>query len=107
MGRKMSGQSRAGVVNWTARHGGNLVRFHAQHDQVGLAEIGDAVARGYAGDDVLVLLPKDQAVLANGLQLRPARDDADLFTGLGELGGQQAADGARAAGLNRRLGGAQ
>ena len=78
------------------RDGGNLVRLHAQHDQIGLAEFGDAIARSYASDDVLSPPSKYQAVLANGLQLRAARDDADLFAGLGELGGQQAADGARA-----------
>jgi hypothetical protein len=32
-------------------------------------------------------------MLADGVQLRAAGDNADLFASLGELGGEQAADG--------------
>ena len=42
------------------------------------------------------VLVEDEAALANGRQMRAARDDADLLAGLGELGRQQPADRAGA-----------
>ena len=70
----------------------DLMRLHAEDDEIGLAKIGDALARGDARDDLPALLFQHEAALADGGKVGPPRDDADLLARRGEPGRQQAAD---------------
>ena len=74
----------------------DLMRLHAENDEILRPHFGDLVGREDTRGDAVALLLKDKAIGANGGQMRPARDHADLFPGMGKFGGQQAANRPRA-----------
>ena len=69
-----------------------LVRLDPEHDEIGTADVGDAVGRLDPGDDLLAALLEYEAALADRLQVLAARDHADALAGRGEPGRDMAAD---------------
>src|SRR5207253_10395636 len=81
--------------------GGNLMRLHAEDDELLCAGLGNLVGGSNARHDLTaVLLDQLQAVGLDGCEMRTACDHADLFARLLQLGCEQTADGARADNAN-------
>ena len=75
-----------------AHDGGDLMRLHAENDEILRADIGDTIRGFDLRDGFLVAFNQFQAVGVDRCEMRPAGDDADFFAGIGELRREQAAE---------------
>ena len=64
----------------------NLVRLHAEDNQVLLADAGDTITRRYARNDLLAFFQQRKTVLDNAHQMRAAGNDAHILTRMGKFG---------------------
>ena len=76
----------------------DLVCLHRQHDDVLHAGFGVVIGREHVARDLRAAVVGDQldAVAADGIEIRPAHDEGQLFAGQCELCAHVAADGAGA-----------
>ena len=79
-----------------AHYGRDLVRLHAEDDQILLANVGDTIGRRDGRDDLLAFFQKRKTVLDNARQMRAAGDDTHILARMGKFGRQEAADRASA-----------
>ena len=78
-----------------ANDSGDLMRLHAENDQILLANVGNSIARLDAGDEFLAFFDQRQSV-PHSRKMRASDDDAHVLARTGKFGGQQAADRAGA-----------
>jgi hypothetical protein len=79
-----------------ANDSGDLMRLHAENDQILLANVGNSIARLDAADEFPAFFDQGQSVPHNSRKMRASGDDAHVLACTGKFGGQQAADRAGA-----------
>jgi hypothetical protein len=84
------------VSRCNGHYGRDLVRFHAEDNQILLADVGDTTGRCDGRDDHLAVFQQRKTVLDNARQMRAAGDDPHILARMGKFGRQEAADRASA-----------